>query len=309
MVSPLQIGIAIPQFPPTPHVDLGALAAFVREAEDLGFHSLWVQEQILGAHPSLEPLMLLAHTTALTRRARLGVAVLLTPLRGPVQLAKALASLDHLSAGRLVVGVGLGDETGSYPAFGITRATRVRRFTEGLDLMKRLWAEDRVTFEGRFWTVRDGAIAPRPIQQPHPPVWFGGHHPAALARAARLGDGFVGAGGSSTREFGEQVTLVRGGLTHSGRDPARFTIAKRAYLLLDDDREAALSRLRRWFGAIYGNPELADRVALVGSVEACAAGVREVQAAGAELVILNFIENELPSLRRAAEDLLPLLNC
>jgi probable F420-dependent oxidoreductase len=307
-VSRLQVAVAIPQTPETPAVDVPALATFIQEAETLGVHSLWVQEQILGAHPSLEPLMLLAHAAALTRRPRLGVAVLLTLLRNPIQLAKALASLDQLSAGRLVVGVGLGDETAHYPAFGITSAARVRRFTEGLEVMKRLWSEDCVTSEGRFWTLRAAAVAPKPIQRPHLPIWIGARHPAALRRAARLGDGFIGAGASSTQEFAAHVALLRRFLAENGRDAARYPIAKRVYVALDENRSRALTRLRRWFGAFYGDSGLADRVALVGGGDACAAGVREVQAAGADLVILNFVDDELASLRRAARELLPRLN-
>ncbi|PYM67283.1 MAG: LLM class F420-dependent oxidoreductase [Candidatus Rokuibacteriota bacterium] len=300
-----EIAVAIPQFPRGPGVAVDELQAFLHTADALGVHSLWVQEQVVGPHGGLEPLTLLAYAAAATRRPRLGVAVILTPLRSPVQLAKALASLDQLCAGRLIVGVGLGDDTTHYPAFGITPAARVRRFTEGLEVMTRLWTSERVTFAGRFWTLHEVAVAPRPAQRPHPPLWFGARHPDALRRAARLGQGFVGAGSSSTGEFREQVSRLRGFLAEERRDPEGFAIAKRLYLLVDPNRERGRRRLSAWFAAHYGDGSLADRVALVGTPEECVDGVREVQMAGARLVILNFLFDEQEHLERAAQEIIP----
>ena len=299
------IGIAIPQFHPDPHVTLDELQAFLSVADTLDVHSLWVQEQIVGAHGGLEPVTLLSYAAALTRRPRLGVAVILTALRSPVQLAKALASLDQLCAGRLIVGVGLGDDTGHYPAFGLTAGRRVRRFTEGLEVMTRLWTSERVTFAGRFWTLHDVSVTPRPVQDPHPPLWFGARHPDALRRSARLGQGFVGAGSSSTGEFREQVTLLRRLLLDERRDPEAFAIAKRLYVLMDPNRERGRARLRTWFAAHYGDGSLADRVALVGSSAACVEAVHEIQAAGARLVILNFVFDEKEHLEQAVKEVIP----
>jgi probable F420-dependent oxidoreductase len=301
----VRFGIAIPQIFSQPRVDLAALQAFLDRVEGLGYDSVWTQEQILGAAGSLEPVTLLAYAAALTRRVRLGVAVLLTPLRSPVQLAKSLASVDQLSGGRLIVGVGLGARPHIYPAFGITPERRVRRFTEGLEVMKRLWREERVTFKGEFWQLENAAMAPKPIQQPHPPIWFGARHPDALRRAVAHGDGFIGAGSSSTIDFKQQVAHVRACLAEAGRDPATFALAKRVYLWVDPDRGRALGRLREWFGWFYGNAGLADQVAVVGSVEECVAGLREVRAAGAELILLNFVADELANAERASREIIP----
>jgi probable F420-dependent oxidoreductase len=301
------VGIAVPQFPPTDRVDPAALAAFVRRAEALGFHSLWVQEQILGTAPSLEPVSLLAHVAAVTERIGLGVAVLLLPLRSPVQLAKALATVDQLSGGRLIVGVGLGDDTAAYPAFGVTADGRVRRFAEALLVMKRLWTEERVTLSGRFWTLQEAAMEPKPARRPRPPVWIGAHHPDALRRAVALGDGFMGAGAASTAAFRAQVARVREHLAAAGRDPAGFAVGKRVYLSLDEDRSRGLARLRPWFQGVYGDGALADRVAVVGSAAECVAALREVRAAGAELLLLNFVHDEPESMERAAREIVPAL--
>jgi probable F420-dependent oxidoreductase len=303
--TPLRFAIALPQIFGGARLDVAALHAFLARVDGLGYESVWCQEQILGAAGSLEPVTLLAHAAALTRRVRLGVAVLITPLRNPVQLAKALSTVDQLSAGRLTVGVGLGGRTNVYPAFGVPAERRVRRFTEGLEVVKRLWTEERVTFRGEFWQLDNVAMAPRPVQKPHPPLWFGARHPDALRRAVALGDGFIGAGSSSTADFRQHVAHVRASLAEARRDPATFALAKRVYLAIDPERTRALHQLREWFGWYYGNAAMADQVALVGSAEDCVAGLREVEAAGAGLVLLNFVTDELANAERAARDVLP----
>ena len=105
-----------------------------------------------------------------------------------------------------------------------------------------------VTFDGRFWQLDGAAMEPKPFQKPHPPLWFGGSAPAALRRAVRHGDGFFGAGSSTTAEFAEQVPIVREALAEHGRDPASFRIAKRVYIAVDDDAERARAAHGRRLG-------------------------------------------------------------
>ena len=107
-----------------------------------------------------------------------------------------------------------------FSAFGVERASYVARFNEELRLMRALWTEPTVNFEGRFWQLNGAGMEPKPFQKPGPPVWFGGSHPAALGRAVRHGDGFFGAGSNSTEQFAKQVQIVRAELADQGRDPA-----------------------------------------------------------------------------------------
>src|SRR5881396_4044576 len=179
----VRLGVAIPQTILSGAFDARAVVRFLARAEALGFQSAWVVEQILGSIRSLEPVVLLTYAAACTERLRLGTAVLLTALRSPVHLAQSLATLDHLSGGRLTVGVGLGRNPRVYPAFGLQAARRAGRLAEGLALMKRLWTDERVTFEGEFFKLQNASMEPKPLQKPHPPLWFGGHHPNALRRA------------------------------------------------------------------------------------------------------------------------------
>lgn len=136
-------GIAIPQDFIDRPVNMPLIRDYVRKAETLAYDSLWVQEQIVGDVPILEPATLLTYVAALTSRLRLGTSVMLTVLRNPVQLAKLLSSLDQMSQGRLTVGIGIGGYVRE-AIFGYTSEHRVRRFVEGLQVMKALWTESNV---------------------------------------------------------------------------------------------------------------------------------------------------------------------
>jgi probable F420-dependent oxidoreductase len=303
----VELGVAIPQTLLDGAFDVRTIREFLARAEALGIQSAWVVEQILGSIRSLEPVALLTYAAACTERLRLGSAVLLTALRSPVHLAKSLATLDHLSGGRLTVGVGLGGNPRIYPAFGLHAARRAARFAEGLQLMKRLWTEERFTFEGEFFKLQNATMQPKPLQKPHPPLWFGGHHPNALRRAVELGDGFIGAGSVSTATFLGEVKLLRGLLEEAGRDPATFPLGKRVYIAIDRDRARAGRRLAEWFGAFYGKPELAAEVAVWGDAGECVDRLAEIVAAGVGFLMLNPVFDESEHLEQFASRIAPKL--
>ena len=307
MKSRVTLGVAIPQTVLQGGFEVAKLRTFLARAEALGFESAWVVEQILGGIRSLEPVTLLTWAAACTERLRLAPAVLLTALRSPVHLAKTLSSLDHLSGGRLTVGVGLGGNPKIYPAFGLLAARRAARFAEGLRLMKRLWTEERVTFDGEFFKLQNASMQPKPLQKPHPPLWFGGHHPNALKRAVELGDGFIGAGSLSTAGFLEEVALLRGLLKDAGRDPASLPLGKRVYIAVDEDRARAGRRLAEWFGAFYGKPELATEVCVWGGPEECVDRLEEIVAAGVGFLMLNPVFDEMEHLELFASRIAPKL--
>jgi probable F420-dependent oxidoreductase len=302
----MRLAISVPQTFADGTFDPAALRAYLRRAEELGFESAWTQEAILSQVPTLDPVDMLTYAAACTDRLRLGCAVLLTALRSPVHLAKSLSTIDQLSRGRLEIGVGLGGQADVYPAYGADAGTRVARFNEGLQVMKSLWTQPRTTFEGRFWQLRDAPMEPKPFQKPHPPIWFGANHPNALRRAVRHGDGFFGAGSQTTAQFVEQVRTVRSLLAEAGRDPAGFPIAKRVYVIVDDDRERAGRGLADWFLRRYGRPGL-ERVAVWGPASECAEGLREVAAAGAERILLTAPFDEAQQLERLASEVVPRL--
>ncbi len=249
-------GISIPQTFDKSPIDVALIRSFAPRAETLGYDSVWVQEQLVGNVRVLEPMTLLTYVAALTSKVRLGSAVLLTVIRNPVHLAKSLASLDQLCNGRVIVGVGIGGPQTPHEIFGVPRERRPRRFVEGLQVMKALWTEPRASVAGEFWKFENIAMEPKPVQKPHPPIWFGAREPLGLKRAARLADGWMAPGSSSSAEFVKQVELLHGYLADAHRDLASFPISKRVYLAIDDDRARAERRIKEWFAARYRNAEL-----------------------------------------------------
>jgi alkanesulfonate monooxygenase SsuD/methylene tetrahydromethanopterin reductase-like flavin-dependent oxidoreductase (luciferase family) len=196
----------------------------------------------------------------------------------------------------------------------VDSSTFISSFTEGLELMKAAWSDEpRITFHGRFRDVDDLAISPKPVQRPHPPIWFGANAPAALARAVRHGDAFLGAGSSTTAAFAEAVRTVRREIAEQGKDPDTFRIGKRVYLIVDDDSARARERVDAGLGRIYGDRarQLGD-VAVAGTAEEVTRGLREVLDAGAQTIVLNptgaTVAEDREQLERLAADVIPRLS-
>jgi probable F420-dependent oxidoreductase len=302
--------ISIPQLVDDDTFDPAAMRRYLSRAEELGFVGAWTQEQVLGRVPHLGPMETLSYAAACTERIRLGCAVLITTLHSPVHLAKSVSTLDQISLGRLDVGIGTGGGRRMFSAFGVDGASFVARFTEGLDLMRALWTEPEVNFKGRFWQLEGAAMEPKPYQKPAPPVWFGGSHPAALRRAVRLGDGFFGAGSSTTAQFAEQVGVVREELARQDRDPAGFPIAKRVYIAVDDDAGRAHDRMAAALDRLYGFFRLGDMtpVSVFGTPSDCVAGLQQVADAGAEMIQLNPLFDDAEQMERLAAEVMPQLD-
>ncbi|GAA4231838.1 LLM class flavin-dependent oxidoreductase [Actinomadura meridiana] len=303
----MRFSISIPQDLDDGEFDPAGFRAYLRRAEELGFDGAWTQEQVLGSAARSSPLETMVYAAACTERIRLGCAVFVTTLHSPLQLAKSLSTLDQLSRGRVDVGVGVGGGGPSLAAFAVDPATRVARFTEGLELMKACWTQPRITFDGRFWQVDGGAMEPKPFQKPHPPVWFGARHPNALRRAVRHGDGFFGAGSATTAQFVEQMGVVREALAEQERDPAGFSIAKRVYIGVDDDAARAQKRSAATLQRFYARDDLLS-VAVFGSADKCAEEVREVIDAGAEMVLFTPLFDDAEQMERIAAEVMPRLS-
>jgi alkanesulfonate monooxygenase SsuD/methylene tetrahydromethanopterin reductase-like flavin-dependent oxidoreductase (luciferase family) len=286
---------------------------YLARAEELGFEAGWVLEQTIGPAPLIAPLEMLAYAAACTERMRLGVAVLVSSLHDPLQLASSITAVDRLSHGRLDIGVAPGGGFRKFEAFGVDGATFLSSFTEGLELMKAAWSDQpRVTFDGRFRQVDDLPIAPKPVQRPHPPIWFGGQAPKALARAVRHGNAFLGAGSSTTAKFAEAVKTVRHELAEQGKDAAQFPIGKRVYLMIDDDPAKARDRVLDGLHRIYGRMPGIDDVPVSGTVADVVAGLRDVIDAGAETILLNPVGGDVAEdreqMERLAAEVIPQLS-
>jgi probable F420-dependent oxidoreductase len=304
----MRFAIAIPQLYGDGEFDPAAFGAYLARVEELGFDSAWAQEHMLGPAPVLGPVETMTYAAACTRRLRLGCVVFVSTLYSPVHLAKSLSTLDQLSGGRIEIGVGTGGPRRPFAAFGVDPGRYVARFTEGLALMKVLWTEASVTFDGEFWQLKDAAMEPKPAQKPHPPIWFGGSGPTALRRAVRLGDGFFGAGSTPTETFAGQVQVVREALDRSGRPAGEFRVAKRVYIALDSSGGRARDRINQALERLYGHrsPDI-EAAAVAGSPAECAGELRRVAEAGAELILFTLLFELAEHAERLAAEVIPQL--
>ena len=303
----MDFGIAIPQVFAEGDIDPSMISEYMVKAEALGFHSAWVQERLYGGLPTLHSIVLLTFAAAVTSRIKLGGSVFLPALRGPIPFAKALASLDQLSRGRLIAGVGLGGNPRIFPAFGFSGPGRAKRFEECIVAIKELWTNDKVTFNGKFWQMDGVSTTPRPVQKPHPPIWFGAHSTAGIKRAIRLGDGWMAAGNTSVKQFKEELSLVRQFLEEEGRDPATFVTSKRVYVSVDEDKERASRRIQELFEAHYWSAARGLEVTIFGSAQECVEGLQEIVSTGIDLLILDSIPVDIEQLELLASEVVPHL--
>jgi probable F420-dependent oxidoreductase len=304
----VRFAISIPQFYADGTFDPAGFRAYLARAEELGFDSAWTQEQVLGTMPHLGPIETMTYAAACTERLRLGCAVFVSTLHSPVHLAKSLSTLDQLSRGRLEVGVGSGGRR-MFSAFAVDSDKPIARFIEGLQIIKALWTQPSVNFEGQFWQLAGAAMEPKPFQKPCPPIWFGGSHPAAVRRAVRYGDGFFGAGSQTTAQFAGQVQILREALAESGRSDSGFRIAKRVYIAVDNDTGRARQRISEALEKLYGyfGVRGMESVAVFGPPEECVKGLADVAAAGAELIQLNPLFDEAGQMEHLAAEVIPHL--
>lgn len=311
----LRVGVFLPHLGVA---DRKLLVRFARSAEALGFDSVWAGDHIvlprisrgrypytedgrygLGpASPLLELWTTLSFVAGCTERVRLGSAVCILPYRHPALTAKMVATLDHLSGGRVEFGVGTGWLPEELETFGSTVGERGSRTDEQLTLIRALWTEDVVDFEGRYYSVRGLGFAPKPVQRPHPPIWVGGNAPAARRRAARDGSYWMPAFFKQTLA---DVARWRQELTEDCVAAGRPADAVRMAGRVDVDvRDAPdLGRAR-------------NRDTLVGAPELLAESVRALIGAGVDYPIFMLPPAEpdhvITALEKVGTRVLPLLS-
>ncbi len=308
MTTPLRIAVGLPQLlerelrtTPGP-----LLAAYARRAEALAFDGLWTLDSAVGGPtmhmPTLDAVHALTFAAAVTERIALGVAVIVLPRRNPALLAKELASVDQLSGGRVVVGVGLGgsDDTAA-AALGFPTGRRVRRLNEGIETLRRLWTQERASFDGELYRFDDLPLEPKPAQRPGPAIWLGGGSDAALARAVRIADGWIGSGSSAVEDFVAQAARLHELLEEAGRDPATLPLMRRVYVHVDDDERRGGERLAALLDRMYGRPGLGARCAVAGSAERIAERVAPLLEAGAGELLFSPLLDAPLQLERLAE--------
>ncbi|TNY37487.1 TIGR03619 family F420-dependent LLM class oxidoreductase [Thermomonospora catenispora] len=250
-----------------------------RRAEELGYHSVWTLQRLLnpaGEDPGPyravpDPLITLAYLAGRTSRIRLGVAVVNMPFYSPPLLAKAAATLDRVSGGRLDLGLGLGWMPEEFAATGAAMRRRGERAEEFLAVLRALWSEESVAFDGEFHRIPPVRMEPKPVQRPGPPVLLGGTAAPALRRAGRLADGWISSSRADLDTLADQIGIVRAAAEEAGRDPDALRFVCRGAVRV---RPAGDADRRRLTGSL---DEIADDIAWLA-----AQGVTEL------FVDLNF---------------------
>ena len=316
----LQLGWGLPSRGPLARVDI--VTRLARAADALGYSVVTISDHIVlpssssepypydrtGAFPGgsdqpyLEPIALAAWILSATRRVRVAISVLVVPYRNPVVTAKQLATIDALSGGRLIVGVGVGWWREEFEALAAPPFEERGPVTdEYIRLMKTLWTENAPRFDGKYYRLRDVTMLPHPVQQPHPPIWVGGHTEPALRRTAALGDawhpiGLRGPAGLAPDELAAKVARLRTLAREAGRDPASIGVAFRGPLDLWPAR---------------GKPPGDAPRPLAGGPDKIAADLHAYQAAGADTVCFDFPKPDPAAMvmlmRRFAREVRPRL--
>ena len=284
--------------------------ALVRRVEALGFDSVWCGDHVSFNLPLWESLTLLASYASITSRIRLGSAVYLLALRPPAVAAKVTATLDALSGGRFIFGVGVGGENPK--EFELTSSPhkeRGARVTEGIDVVRALWRDTPASFDGRFTKFSGVSIDPKPVQKPGPPIWIGGRSDAALARAGRQGDGWVSYVVQSER-YTQSADKIRAAATAAGRALDGFAFGHLAFVTVGRDWESAKTVWAAHLSKRYAQDfePLARKYGIIGTPEQCAEQIARFAAAGCNYMILNPIgdpKDEPEQVERLAADVVP----
>jgi probable F420-dependent oxidoreductase len=284
----------------------------VRRVEALGFDSVWCGDHLSFNLPLYESLTLLASYVPITERIRLGSAVYLLALRPPAVAAKVTSTLDALSGGRLIFGVGVGGENPrEFEVVGVPHHERGARVTEAIDVVRTLWRETPASFQGRFTRFEGVSIDPKPAQPGGPPIWVGGRSDAALARAGRQGDGWVSYVVAPER-YAQSLGKIRAAAEAAGRSLDGFTCAHLTFITVGRDYETAraqwVKRLSMRYAQDFG--PLAGRYGVIGTPAQCLEQLARFQAAGCGYFLLNAIcdpPEEREQLEVIGADVLPRL--
>jgi probable F420-dependent oxidoreductase len=278
-----------------------------------GYDSLWVGDHISFAVPILDPLLQLAQAAVVSRRLTLGTSVYLLPLRHPAPVAKQVATLDHLTEGRLIFGVGVGGEfPKEYEVCGVPRNERGARLTEGIGLLRRFWSGEKVSHDGRFYgNFTDVPMRPPARQSGGPPIWCAGRSEGALRRTGRLADGWLSYV-VTPEMYRAALEKIDAAAREVGRNVPRFGTGHLLFTRIDDSYEKALDAATETLSVRYAMDfrKAAQRYCALGRADQVVERIREFHAAGVRHVILDLLgpyEQRKNQIEMFAAEAMPLL--
>ena len=289
------------------------MQALVRLVDDCGYDSLWVGDHLAFAVAILDPLLQLAQAAVVSRRLKLGTNVYLVPLRHPVPVAKQAATLDHLSEGRLIFGVGVGGEfPKEFEACGVPLGERGARLTAAIPLLRQLWSGEPVSYGGRYSGAFSEVLMQPPARQPGgPPIWVGGRADAALARAGRLADGWISYV-VTPETYRAGLEKIAAAAESAGRKIEHFGTGHLLFARLDETYDKALDAAAATLSNRYAMDfrRAAERYAALGRPEQVAARIRAFHEAGVRHLVLDLVgpyEERPKQIENFAREVLPLL--
>jgi probable F420-dependent oxidoreductase len=276
-----------------------------KKAEEIGLHSFWVNDRLV--YNNLDPLTVIMSAAAVTEQIKIGTSVILAALRQPVLLAKSLASIDFLSNGRLIAGIGLGGRKDDFDAVAIPLEGRGARLTEAIRLIRKLWSGENVDYSGKFYQVSGITIGPKPVQSPGPPIWLGGSAEGALRRAALYGDGYI-CGTSGLHRFRyiwEKICEYARGVN---RDPTTIERAGLNFIAIDENKSRAVSVCENYLNAYYGRVYVdVESTMIVGPPGRCTERIQKIIESGIQTLILGLVIPDLRQLDLLSSKVLPVL--
>ncbi len=303
-MPPIRFGAFLTMHPPEEQF------AIARRVDELGFDSIWTGDHVSFHHPLYESLTLLASYIGVTSRVKLGVGVYLLALRQPTVAAKITSTLDALSGGRLIFGVGVGGENPKeFEACGIPHNERGARVSEGIEAVRALWRDSPASFKGRFTQFEGVSIDPKPVQKPAPPIWIGGRSDAALARAGRQGDGWISYVVQPER-YKQSLAKIEAAAAAAGRSLEGFAKGHLTFVTIGKDYESAarvwVDRLSKRYAQDFG--PLAKKYGIIGTPSQCAEQMQRFVEAGCGYFVLDAIcdaADEAGQIETFAAEILP----
>ena len=271
-----------------------------KEAERLGYDSVWVSDHFVspsGRPYGLESWTVLSALASSTHKIRLGTYVLCNQFRHPSLLAKMTSTLDNVSKGRLELGIGAGWLRNEHVAFGFewkAHSTRIERLRETLEILKQLWTENRVSYDGKHFQLKDATLEPKPFQKPHPPLWIGGNSKTIRNVVAELGDGWIPVL-PTPKQLADGVLQIKDMMKNVGRDPQKLQVAYGGSgCALIAENEDSVKKLAQPLIRSMGKPR-EELPCLIGTPKQCTEKIEQYQKAGAQKIVAGFYD--FPSLK------------
>ena len=306
------IGIAMQNFTAAPEMpDAKALIDYSVRVEQLGYESIWVWDHILLGvdpyFPILDSLSVLTAVAAHTERIRLGTGILVLPARNPVVLAKQLSTIDHISNGRLTLGVASGWYKREFDAIGVPFHKRGNIMDQNLDILTRLWQEDSVTGSYPPYELAEAVMSPKPVQKPRPPILIGGYVDRVLTRAGVVGDGWL-TYYYTPEGFAKSWDKVRRFAEEAGRDPDTLRSINQLPIYIGKSRDDVKDLMQEWLTTEWDFAGWSDSTAasaVIGTVDDCVEQLQGHLDVGVQQITLVPYRFDMEQIEQIAEEIIP----